>query len=202
MALITRAQASDRLTAWRRRSIDNSDARLRASAVAVTVVHRDGVAGIWVLKRPDSMRNHAAQFALPGGRLDPGETPVDAALRELHEELGIELGADAVLGVLDDYETRSGYLMTPVVCWVDDDPDITPNPDEVAHVFFVTFDDLQKAPRFLSIPESDRPVIQLPIANALVHAPTAAVIYQFAEVVLAGRNTRVHDLEQPVFAWR
>ncbi|MCE5290313.1 MAG: CoA pyrophosphatase, partial [Nocardiaceae bacterium] len=65
-----------------------------------------------------------------------------------------------------------------------------------------TFDDLDVEPRFISIAESDRPVIQLPIANSLVHAPTAAVIYQFAEVVLAGRDTRVHDLEQPVFAWR
>ncbi|MFW0791492.1 NUDIX hydrolase [Gordonia sp. CPCC 205333] len=202
MAHITRSGARDRLSAWPRWEIDNSDGRLRASAVAITVVHRAGVPGIWVLKRPASMRNHAAQFALPGGRLDPGETPVDAALRELNEELGIELDEDAVIGVLDDFETRSGYLMTPIVCWADDDPAITPNRDEVSNVFFITFDELGVPPRFISIAESDRPVIQLPIANSLVHAPTAAVVYQFAEVVLAGRDTRVHELEQPVFAWK
>ncbi|GAB19404.1 hypothetical protein GOEFS_083_00360 [Gordonia effusa NBRC 100432] len=202
MAHITRGEAEDRLATWSRREIDNSDGRLRASAVAITVIHRAGVPGIWVLKRPASMRNHAAQFALPGGRLDPGETARGAALRELDEELGIALGDDAVVGVLDDYETRSGYLMTPIVCWVDGDPEITPNPDEVQNVFFVTFNDLAAAPRFISIAESDRPVIQLPIANSLVHAPTAAVIYQFAQVVLAGLKTRVYDLEQPVFAWK
>lgn len=199
---MTREQAAGRVAAFDRRGIDNSDGRLRASAVAITIVHRDGVPGIWVLKRPASMRNHAAQFALPGGRLDEGESPAQAALRELDEELGIALPDTAVLGLLDDYETRSGYLMTPVVCWVDGDPDITPNPTEVAHVFFVTFDELDVEPRFISIPESSRPVIQLPIANSLVHAPTAAVIYQFAQVVLAGLPTRVDELEQPVFAWR
>lgn len=199
---MTREQAAGRVAAFDRRGIDNPDGRLRASAVAITIVHRDGVPGIWVLKRPASMRNHAAQFALPGGRLDEGESPAQAALRELDEELGIALPDTAVLGLLDDYETRSGYLMTPVVCWVDGDPDITPNPTEVAHVFFVTFDELDVEPRFISIPESSRPVIQLPIANSLVHAPTAAVIYQFAQVVLAGLPTRVDELEQPVFAWR
>lgn len=187
---------------WTRRRVDNSDGQLRAAAVAITVVHRDDAYGIWVLKRPSSMRNHAAQYALPGGRLDAGETEVDAALRELHEELGISLGPDNVLGVLDDYQTRSGYVMTPVVCWIDNDPVVTANPAEVANVFYVTFDELRVPPRFVEIAESDRPVIQLPIANALVHAPTAAVIYQFAEVVLAGRDTRVDDLEQPVFAWK
>jgi len=67
---------------------------------------------------------------------------------------------------------------------------------------FVTFDELMVQPRFLTIPESERPVIQLPIVGALVHAPTAAVIYQFAEVVLRDRHTRVDGYEQPVFAWR
>lgn len=202
MAWVTREQASDRLSRFDRHDIDNADGHLRAAAVAITVVHRDGVPGIWVLKRPASMRNHAAQFALPGGRLDAGESPVQAALRELDEELGIALPERTVLGLLDDYETRSGYLMTPVVCWVDGDPDITPNPAEVAHVFFITFDELGVDPRFITIPESNRPVIQLPIANSLVHAPTAAVIYQFAQVVLADVETRVDELEQPVFAWR
>ncbi|MFW0796523.1 CoA pyrophosphatase [Gordonia sp. CPCC 205515] len=175
---------------------------MRAAAVAITISERDGQQGIWLCKRPATMRRHAAQYALPGGRLDPGEDEQTAALRELHEEIGVELGADAVVGQLDDYATRSGFVMTPVICWADDDQPPTPNPDEVAQLFFVTFDELVVEPRFLTIPESDRPVIQLPIVGALVHAPTAAVIYQFAEVVLQDRHTRVDGLEQPVFAWK
>lgn len=204
---ITRDTAVARVRNWSRRVIDDPDGRLRRSAVAITVVRRTaedgrGVHGIYLARRPASLRNHSYQFALPGGRLDPGETPTRAALRELHEEVGVDLGDDTVIGLLDDYETRSGYLMTPVVCWVDADPPTAPNPDEVHQLFFVTFDELRRPPIFSTIPESPRTLVALNIADTLVHAPTAAVIYQFAEVVLGGRDTRVHDLEQPVFAWR
>nr|WP_202422403.1 CoA pyrophosphatase [Gordonia sp. SID5947] len=188
------------MSGFRRQSAEVPDAR--AAAVAITIAERDGHHGIWLTKRPATMRRHAAQYALPGGRLDPGEDPPTAALRELHEEIGVELPADSVLGLLDDYPTRSGFVITPVVCWSDDSHTPDPNPDEVAELFFVTFEELMVEPRFLTIPESDRPVIQLPIVGALVHAPTAAVIYQFAEVVLRGRATRVDGFEQPVFAWR
>ncbi|WP_419232187.1 NUDIX hydrolase [Gordonia sp. CPCC 205515] len=201
MITLPRSTVHERLDAFERRSIDR-DPSMRAAAVAITISERDGQQGIWLCKRPATMRRHAAQYALPGGRLDPGEDEQTAALRELHEEIGVELGADAVVGQLDDYATRSGFVMTPVICWADDDQPPTPNPDEVAQLFFVTFDELVVEPRFLTIPESDRPVIQLPIVGALVHAPTAAVIYQFAEVVLQDRHTRVDGLEQPVFAWK
>ncbi|MFT3899145.1 MAG: CoA pyrophosphatase [Gordonia sp. (in: high G+C Gram-positive bacteria)] len=189
-----------RLRSWPRRAV--ADSGLRPAAVAITVVRRGGAHGIWILKRPATMRNHPNQFALPGGRLDPGETVVDAALRELHEETGIAAAGADVLGVLDDYPTRSGYVITPVVCWLDDDPPLVPNPAEVAESFFVPFDDLVRTPRFLTIPQSPRPVVQMPMLGQLIHAPTAAVVYQFAEVVLRDRPTRVDGLEQPVFAWR
>ncbi|MGB3304179.1 NUDIX hydrolase [Gordonia sp. (in: high G+C Gram-positive bacteria)] len=198
----TREMAANRLQSWDRRVIDDVDGKLRKSAVAITVVRRGEMYGIWVARRPKTMRNHANQFALPGGRCDAGETAIEAALRELHEEIGVELTQDAVIGVLDDYETRSGYLMTPVVCWVDEDPAIAPSPDEIGELFFVTFDELRRPPLFSTIPQSPRTLVALQIAGTVVHAPTAAVIYQFAEVVLAGRDTRVYDLEQPVFAWQ
>ncbi|AZG45627.1 NUDIX hydrolase [Gordonia insulae] len=197
---LDRAAVSARISGFERRAADVPDSR--AAAVAITIAERDGSQGIWLTKRPATMRRHAAQYALPGGRLDPGEDEPTAALRELHEEIGIELPADSVLGMLDDYATRSGFVITPVVCWTDETHTPDPNPDEVAQLFFVTFDELMVQPRFLTIPESERPVIQLPIVGALVHAPTAAVIYQFAEVVLRDRHTRVDGYEQPVFAWR
>jgi hypothetical protein len=121
----------------------------------------------------------------------------------LREELGLDLGPDAVLGLLDDYPTRSGYLITPVVVWADGNGAIVPNPQEVASVHripLVTIE-LEEAFDFITIPESARRVIRFHWDERLIHAPTAAMIYQFREV-LAGRDTRVADLEQPVFAWK
>jgi hypothetical protein len=79
---------------------------------------------------------------------------------------------------------------------------MTPNAAEVASAHVVTPDVLAVEPRFITIPESDSPVIQLPMLKTLIHAPTAAVVYQFRELALYGRTTRVDHLEQPVFAWR
>ncbi|MET4165143.1 MULTISPECIES: NUDIX hydrolase [Gordonia] len=200
MTTLDRAVAAARVGAFDRRTADVPDAR--AASVVLAVAEKDGRQGIWLSKRPATMRRHAAQFALPGGRLDPGEDHVTAGLRELDEELGIQLPSSSVLGALDDYPTRSGFVITPIVCWAEEYQEPTPNPDEVALLFFVTFEELLVEPRFLTIPQSDLPVIQLPIVGSLVHAPTAAVIYQFAEVVLRDRHTRVDGFEQPVFAWK
>lgn len=184
---------------------DHTEAPLdgaRSAAVTVAVTSVDGAFGIWLTMRPSRMREHPGQFALPGGRVEPGEDVESAALRELHEELGVEVDRADVLGRLDDYVTRSGYVITPIVCWAGADRATSPNPGEVAHLFFIPLSDLRVAPQFVAIPESDRPVIQMPAVGSLIHAPTGAVMYQFAEVVLAGRATRVNEYEQPVFAWR
>lgn len=170
--------------------------------MAVTLVEDpDGVAFL-LTRRAPTMRRHAGQWALPGGRSDPGETAGQAARRELGEELGLHLGADAELGLLDDYPTRSGYVITPVVLWAGAGTDLVPNPAEVGEVHRVPLALIDVEPRFLTIPESDAPVIQLPLFDRFVHAPTGAVLHQFREVVLHRRATRVAHLEQPVFAWR
>lgn len=174
----------------------------RAAAVAVVLAVSGPDLGVWITRRTSSLRAHAGQFALPGGRIDPGEDVVTAALRELREEIGVALEPDAVLGALDDYATRSGYVISPVVAWAGQVTAPLPNPDEVAEVHFVPLDDLDVPPRFARIAESPRPVVQLPLLDTLIHAPTGAVLHQFREVVLRGRHTRVRDLEQPVFAWR
>src|ERR1700733_10852902 len=172
----------------------------RHAAVAVVIVDSDpGGAALLLCLRAADMRQHAGQYALPGGRLDPRETPPEAALRELHEELGMHLRPDAVIGWLDDYPTRSGYVITPVVLWGGSDPALKPARDEVLAVYHISLQALiDTEPRFISIPESDRPVLQLPLDDHLIHAPTGAVLYQLRQVGLLGRaGERVDDFEQP-----
>jgi 8-oxo-dGTP pyrophosphatase MutT (NUDIX family) len=187
----------------RRRSDPGS---LRHAAVAITVVEADvpGEAAFLLTKRTPRLRSHGGQWALPGGRVDAGETIERTALRELHEELGVLASTDDVLGALDDYPTRSGYLIAPVVIWLPQKVQVTPNPAEVAAAYRIRCAELFRpdSPEILPIPESDRPIIRLPLPVATVNAPTAAVLYQFKEVALAGRDTRVDHFEQPVFAWR
>jgi 8-oxo-dGTP pyrophosphatase MutT (NUDIX family) len=178
---------------------------LKRAAVAFALTSADAGGGTAFLltRRAARLRAHSSQWALPGGRCDQGETQAEAALRELHEELGVKLGEGDVLGLLDDYPTRSGYLITPVVVWVTAGAAISPNPDEVASVHRIGLDDIehQDAFSFTTIPESTRHVVRFHHDGQFIHAPTAALIYQFREV-LAGRDTRVAELEQPVFAWK
>ncbi|QHO72461.1 coenzyme A pyrophosphatase [Bradyrhizobium sp. CCBAU 051011] len=201
----TRRNIASLCAAFTRAPSDGAGSELKRAAVAIALTEAEGGGGTTFLltRRAATLRSHAAQWALPGGRCDQGETQAQAALRELHEELGVALGEGDVLGLLDDYPTRSGYLITPVVVWVSTIADIVPNPAEVASVHRVALDDIERADAFsfTTIPESTRRVIRFRHAGQHIHAPTAALIYQFAEV-LAGRSTRVAELEQPVFAWR
>lgn len=204
-----RAKLTANLAAHERRATP-LDGR-RHAAVAVVLVDSDpvgradatGAPAFLLCQRAVRMSRHAGQYALPGGRIDDGETPLKAALRELEEELGLRLEPDSVIGWLDDYPTRSGYVITPVVLWGGPHPALHPAREEVLAVFRVSLDALLNAePRFIAIPESVRPVLQLPLAGHLIHAPTGAVLFQLRQVGLLGRaGERVDELEQPVFAW-
>ncbi|MGJ6126788.1 CoA pyrophosphatase [Mycolicibacterium sp. Y3] len=168
------------------------------------MVDVSGGAAFVLCRRASRLNSHAAQWALPGGRLDPGETAVDAALRETHEEVGVDLPGSSVLGLLDDYPTRSGYVITPVVLWGGGRLELRPAPQEVVAAYRVGLHQLLRddSPRYISIPESPRPVVQIPLGNDLIHAPTGAVLLQVRWLCLQGNSERVDELEQPVFAWK
>lgn len=182
------------------------DAQGLKRAAVLLVVADDGAgnASLVLTRRAERLNTHAGQFALPGGRFDEGETAAEAALREAREEINLALAPASLLGRLDDYPTRSGYLVTPLVAWAARDAAMAANPAEVAAIHRVPLTDLDRpgSPEFVSIAESDRPVIRYPLLGTTIHAPTAALMYQFVEAALYGRPTRVAHLEQPVWAWR
>jgi 8-oxo-dGTP pyrophosphatase MutT (NUDIX family) len=162
-----------------------------------------GGAALLLCQRTFHMTRHAGQYALPGGRIEPGETSVAAGLRELEEELGLRVDPESVVGWLDDYATRSGYLISPFVVWGPADPALKPAEEEVLAVHRLGLQVLvDTEPRLIAIPESDRPVLQLPLGGHLIHAPTGAILYQLRQVGLLGRlGERVDEFEEPVFAW-
>lgn len=180
---------------------------LKRAAVAVTIVAADdgsNRAAFILTERPGTMRNHAGQYALPGGRCDEGETASQAALREIEEEIGLSIPESEVMGTLDDFVSRSGYLITPIVVWAPRSETLTLNPEEVAYAHRIPFDGFvtEESVSFISIKESSRPVIRIRLmGDDHLHAPTAAILYQFGEL-LHGRVSRVSEFEQPVFAWR
>lgn len=200
-----RSQILANLEHFQRRSRPPDD--LTPAAVAMVITDdEDGHACFLITRRAARLRQHAGQWALPGGRLDPGESIIDGALRETEEEVGLSLSHNQVLGILDDYPTRSGFLITPVVVWAGPNQELNPNEDEVARVYRIPLHVLEdpRVPTLRTIPESDRPVISIPIPtlNDQINAPTAALLYQLREVALRGLETRVDHYEQPVFAWR
>jgi 8-oxo-dGTP pyrophosphatase MutT (NUDIX family) len=201
----SRQRISAQCAAFPRRASDPAPALKHAGvAIAITVADAPRADAAFLLtRRVSNLRAHGGQWALPGGRCDAGETVVDAALRELDEEIGLQCKPSDVLGLLDDYPTRSGYLITPVVIWSNSAGRLKPNPAEVAAVYRIPLADIvpEDVISFERIPESDRPIVRIRINGGFVNAPTAALLYQFREV-LCGRTTRVAEYEQPVFAWR
>ncbi|WP_418318263.1 NUDIX hydrolase [Piscinibacter sakaiensis] len=161
-------------------------------------------AALILTRRSGSLRSHGGQWALPGGRVDGDETAEQAALRELAEEIDLQLGPDAVLGRLDDYATRSGYLITPVVVWAGSAERLQLNPAEVQSIHRIGFGEWLRAdsPMLEASRHGPHPVLRMPVGGSWIAAPTAALLYQFREVCLLDRPTRVAHFDQPDFAWR
>ena len=175
---------------------------LRAASVAICVLLQQDVPSLLITRRAAGLRNHSGQWALPGGSREPGESVADAALRELREETGVAVPADEVLGVLDDFATRSGFLITPVVVWGGPVGTLTKQATEVARIHVIPLADFDRPPELLAIPESPALVLRLALLGGYVYTPTAAIIHQFCQVALHGLTTRVAHYEQPEFAWR
>ncbi len=195
-----KGRVKDRLSSFDVQSLPHEGLRRAAVTVALTADGDDG-AGLSMCRR-GRVGSHRNQWGLPGGGVDPGETTEQAAVRELKEEIG--LVPTDILGRLDDYVTRSGFHLTPYVMWCQDQRPAVVSVEEIRSVRQVPLSELLRpdSPRWLDIEESTRPVLQLPVDDLLIHAPTAAVMYQFTEVALRNRVTRVADVEEPVFAWR
>jgi len=200
------------------RVADKSKENGRQAAVAVTIVERATDPGVYGLtsepelvetaallltRRAAGLKNHSGQWAFPGGRLDGAESPEAAALRELEEEVGLRLNPDRILGRLDDFATRSGFVMTPVVIWGGRDITLQPNPTEVRSVHRIPIDEFMRcdAPLLHQTPESDHPILMMPVGQSWIASPTGAILYQFREVAIRGLDTRVSHFEQPFFAW-
>ena len=212
-----RARVAERLAGWSLHAPDESG--LKRAAVALAITDEGTGSSLWGLRtksdwsaeaaliltrRAKTLSGHAGQWALPGGRVDEGETPEQTALRELHEEVGLLLEPGAVLGRLDTFITRSGYAMTPVVVWAGEARALVANPAEVASIHRIRLTEFlrEDAPILEPLEGSEHPVLKMPVGDNWIAAPTAALIYQFREVCVLGRDTRVSHYEQPRFAWK
>ena len=187
------------LAAFPRHALDPTGKR--RAAVAIVLSPRDGDLTYILTRRALTMRRGAGNYALPGGGWEPGEDAIDAALRETAEELGVQLSRPAALGLLDDFHTLGGHVVTPVVLWSPEPLVLAPDPVEVGQAWFerVSGLDHPEAPMSEPAPGGGEPILRMFANGSWVNPPTAAWLYQFREVCLHGRHTRVASVGQP--AW-
>ena len=193
-----RANITARLTAWSRESVHDFEG-IRRAAVAITLYEKDGHAHFLMIKRTTRGSN-PGQWALPGGKADPGETLAETALRELREETGLRASQGDVLGLLDDFNASRGIVITPVVVFIDGPQNPRRNPAEVASLHPLPLARLS-APGVPRWKETEAgKLLQLPLRHDMVvHAPTGAILWQFGEVALRDRPLRVNTVSEPFF---
>ncbi|MEV5836544.1 CoA pyrophosphatase [Nocardia sp. NPDC052112] len=213
-----RTLASTRLDRFPHTEVTDAPGLRRAAVLLCVVDQSGGPLSVLVIRRAYRGRN-AGQWALPGGRLDAGETVEHAAMRELHEELGLTASPADLLGRLDDFPAASGFAITPIVAALTDASELRPSPDEVHSVHRVSLarlaaddvphwvhpkDAVRQQDLHVDVPSagSDGPgLLQMRLAEDMtIHAPTGAMLWQFREVVLLGRDAaeaRIAHFAQP-----
>ncbi|WP_312165837.1 CoA pyrophosphatase [Phenylobacterium sp.] len=117
----------------------NEPVSLKPAAVLVGLIERPHGYSVLLTRRADTLRSHTGQIALPGGRRDPGETSPVTALREAHEEVGLAPDYVSLAGLSSPYRTGTGFLVTPVVGFIQPGFSLRPNPAEVADIFETPF---------------------------------------------------------------
>ncbi len=156
----------------------------RPAAVLIAMTEREEP-GMLLLHRPSNMRAHPGQIAFPGGKIDPGESAEEAALREAWEELGIKPEQVQIVGKGDVYRAHSGFEITPVIATVPADIEIVPNPTEVAQWFEAPVAHMlhgdNHLERWVEWEGGMRPYYEIPWQEHNTWGVTAAIIVNLAK---------------------
>lgn len=160
--------------------------RLKHSSVLLLLFSENDALKICLIKRPMHMKNHAGQIALPGGRIEKGETALETALRETNEEIGIETAAVEILGSLSElYVEVSGFIIHPFVGWLLQKPNFVINPAEVEKIILFPLN------RFLSNPdevelETIKGKLKVPCVqfeSEIIWGATAMILSEFYDLL-------------------
>jgi 8-oxo-dGTP pyrophosphatase MutT (NUDIX family) len=153
----------------------------RLAAVLVPLVNRPEGLQLLLTQRSADLPDHPGQISFPGGRVEPADSSLAAAaLRETAEEVGLPQDRVSVLGQLSEYETVTGYRITPVVGWVEPPFTLAPDPVEVADVFEVplgfVLDPANQQRHFRMLGEHRRDFWAIPYGERYIWGATAAML--------------------------
>lgn len=185
------------------RAPESGHARAAVAVVCTVDATTRAVDSVLLTRRASHLARHPGQWAFPGGRIEPGESAQDCARRECQEEIGLDLEPGSLLGRLDDFVTRSGFVISPFLFWHEGTSRFDIDTNEVSSVHVVPWNSFDRSdvPRWRRSEDGQR-LMAMPVEGTWVHAPTAAVLFQAFGVVWWQEWREVRGAEQPRFAWR
>jgi 8-oxo-dGTP pyrophosphatase MutT (NUDIX family) len=175
-----------RLSQWQRHVMQKGS--FTSSAVLVPIVKNPAGLELLFTKRTDTVEHHKGQISFPGGAADETDTsPAETALRESSEEIGLDRSAVSILGMMDDLQTPSGFIVTPVVGFINQLPPLLINKDEVAEVILIPmqlfFDDSKRHSKIVELNGTKREVYFFDVWKEPVWGATAFFVKQLVDVV-------------------